>query len=793
MKKSTLHFAALTGIITLITIIQSRAQSDYWWQIKGIYGGTVYGISSKSPDYLFAGSMYEGMFRSTDNGINWLSCKEGLMNLNIMSTVCHPDGRILAGTESGLYSSSDNGNTWTLMGMEYDYVQALAVDSLGYIFAGTADGLYRSTNNGTTWDYIQYFNNASIWSMVVVPTNGYLFVGTYGRGVVRSTDHGETWDGNWLDFVFSLAADNQGNVYAGVSTGQIFEVAKDSLDWTVIKPEFISGGVWGLVVDENGFIFAGTNGEGIFRKSLAGTDWEQINTGLNHLNIISMGIGPTGSVFAGTIVDGVYIFRPSENRWDQAGIPVKEISSLLALSDGNILAGNSGFGVYKSSDLGYTWTLSGLELEYIGCMIQTPEGDIFAGTAISDSDGIFKSTDGGDTWIVSSNGLNTKEVRDFACDTSGTIYAGTTVSVFKSTDNGTNWLYGGLSGDIECLLYSSNNRLIAGKSTGLFVTDDEGATWVEKTSGLTSSYMLCITKTSNGHIFVGTGVDVGSDQGVYRSTDNGNTWTRVSNGLTDTDVRAIAVDAGNVLYAGTLNGGIYRSVNEGNTWTELNSGLTNQQIRALAHQKDGYMFAGTWGGSLFRNNHTETIPVVTTSGISDITSSTATGGGNVTADGGAMVTARGVCWSTAIYPTVDDAKTVDGNGTGIFTSNITGLLAGKTYHVRAYATNSESTSYGADIAFSSSPFGIEEITKTGLTIYPNPNKGRCQVVMDNGYTGEVKMELINLVGKVIKIWYCTKHTQLFNKQLELLDMNQGCYILRIFLDKEVINKSIIKL
>jgi len=91
---------------------------------------------------------------------------------------------------------------------------------------------------------------------------------------------------------------------------------------------------------------------------------------------------------------------------------------------------------------------------------------------------------------------------------------------------------------------------------------------------------------------------------------------------------------------------------------------------------------------------------VTTTKPSSITSTTAVSGGNITADGGAAITARGVCWGTAANPVVTGLHTSDATGTGTFTSNITGLTPGATYHVRAYATNSFGTAYGADEQFS---------------------------------------------------------------------------------------------
>ncbi len=96
------------------------------------------------------------------------------------------------------------------------------------------------------------------------------------------------------------------------------------------------------------------------------------------------------------------------------------------------------------------------------------------------------------------------------------------------------------------------------------------------------------------------------------------------------------------------------------------------------------------------------LPTVSTSAVGNVTSSSATCGGNVTSDGGANVTARGVCWSTSQNPTISDSHTTDGSGEGSFTSNISGLTAGITYYVRAYATNSVGTAYGETKSFNTS-------------------------------------------------------------------------------------------
>jgi uncharacterized protein (TIGR02145 family) len=93
------------------------------------------------------------------------------------------------------------------------------------------------------------------------------------------------------------------------------------------------------------------------------------------------------------------------------------------------------------------------------------------------------------------------------------------------------------------------------------------------------------------------------------------------------------------------------------------------------------------------------IPVLTTSDISQITQSTASGGGDISSDGGSSVTARGVCWDVNSSPTISNSKTADGTGMGNFSSTISGLSPNTTNYVRAYATNSVGTAYGNEVSF----------------------------------------------------------------------------------------------
>ena len=127
-------------------------------------------------------------------------------------------------------------------------------------------------------------------------------------------------------------------------------------------------------------------------------------------------------------------------------------------------------------------------------------------------------------------------------------------------------------------------------------------------------------------------------------------------------------------------------------------------------------------------------PTVTTAEVTDITGNTASSGGNVTDDGGVDVTARGVVWGESNGPTVESnvGKTEDGTGTGAFTSSLTGLTAGTTYYLKAYATNSQGTAYGEEKSFMTAGLPTVVTESTISEISSSSATGSGEVTDDGG-------------------------------------------------------------
>ncbi len=214
--------------------------------------------------------------------------------------------------------------------------------------------------------------------------------------------------------------------------------------------------------------------------------------------------------------------------------------------------------------------------------------------------------------------------------------------------------------------YATNRN---GTAYGIDISFNAGSTTPTVTTAAEVSNITLTTAESGGNV---------TDEGGSRVFARGVCWSTSPNPTT----------ANNITNDGSGTGSFTSTI------TGLTRGTT-YHVRAYAINSKGT----SYGGNVSFTAGSTTPKVTTAAEVSNITLKTAESGGVVTDDGGSQVTARGVCWSTSPYPTTADDLTKDGDGTGTFTSTITGLTPGTTYHVRAYATNRNGTSYGSDRSF----------------------------------------------------------------------------------------------
>jgi len=149
------------------------------------------------------------------------------------------------------------------------------------------------------------------------------------------------------------------------------------------------------------------------------------------------------------------------------------------------------------------------------------------------------------------------------------------------------------------------------------------------------------------------------------------------------------------------------------------SGTFNAALESLSPATTYYAraFATNIVGTAYGNEISFTTlhmkaPVLTTTAVSNISHTTAQGGGNISDDGGSTLTDRGICWSTTNNPTVSDNHSSDGTVAGNFVSLMSGLTPNTTYYVRAYAVNSIGTGYGNEVSFTTSTLSLASVSTT---------------------------------------------------------------------------------
>lgn len=257
-----------------------------------------------------------------------------------------------------------------------------------------------------------------------------------------------------------------------------------------------------------------------------------------------------------------------------------------------------------------------------------------------------------------------------------------------------------------------------GTGTGTFTSNVTGLT--SGTTYYLRAYATNSVGTSYGNeiVFIDNGLGTVSTTAATSIA----TTTATSGGTVNSDGGS-AVTARGVCWNTALNPTTANSKTIDGTGTgAFVSSITGLTLGTLYHVR-AYVTNTTgtaYGADLTFTTLSLSAPTVTTTAASAITATTATTGGNVTSDGNTPVTARGVCYGTTTNPTTAGPFTSDGTGTGIFVSSLTGLTAGTTYYVRAYATNSIGTSYGTQVSF---VFAIPPTVTTNAVTSPTSTGG----------------------------------------------------------------------
>ncbi len=238
-----------------------------------------------------------------------------------------------------------------------------------------------------------------------------------------------------------------------------------------------------------------------------------------------------------------------------------------------------------------------------------------------------------------------------------------------------------------------------------------GTSWVAVPIGLPGQYLQVsqsYTPTWAGTLFASLTTAAATSVQYNTATTGGNIS---SSGGSTVTARGICY---NTAPNPTIANSIVTSGSGTGTFTANMTGLipnTTYYVRAYATNAVGTAY----GNEVNFTTIPAVVPTLTTTNVSSFDGSSAISGGDISSSGGYSVTARGVCWSTNPNPTIADSITLNGTGTGVFTSTITGLTPNTSYYLRAYATNSVGTAYGNEIIFTTLVCDVPTLTTASMS------------------------------------------------------------------------------
>lgn len=496
-------------------LYKSVSNGNNWYPVN--LGGAFNYISSieVQDSNVFVGTSGGGIYRSTNYGTTFTTINTGLpttTNGFTIYSILIKDTTVFLGTSSGVYRSTDNGNNWIDVNNAFNLSSGggsylVKIDSI--VFASTQiHGVYYTNDDGNSWIHtsgngLPYILNSLISMDTVIYT-------ATNAGVYYSLDSGENWSAvnNGLSNTIVKALETNGTtLFAGTSPfhfGGMFRLAENGNYWNSINNGIVSTTIKTLGLDGS-TVYVGSD-VGSFATSDNGNTWDSIlldGIGAFALNGIKIFTGVGGNVLLST---------NNGSSWTNVsnGLPNGMISALATNGD-TIFAGHSQLGMYRSFNNGMTWLPSnnGLSLQsnLLIYSILCHNSKIYIGT----SEGVFISSNNGNSWIAMNNGLPPSTYDDIyalAALDSG-VFAGTIYGVYLTTNEGVTWdsVNTGIftnfgQGHISSFATHGNTIFVAGLYGYVYYSNDYGTSWTSISAGL-PDYHLGPLLISGSTLFAG--------------------------------------------------------------------------------------------------------------------------------------------------------------------------------------------------------------------------------------------------------------------------------------------------
>ncbi len=327
----------------------------------------VYSLAEASPDEVVAPTFDGGAWRSTDGGDTWVAANDGFVNTRVTALALDGEGRLLAGTQQ---APPENASRWDPASGEWESlatrgltgfrVYAMTRTRSGTLVAGSDTGLYLSTDGGASWTRSGDVNR-TVYSITETAT-GTLLVGTFNQGIARSTDGGASW--TFVDTpearIRVLATASDGTVYAGLDNvsdrtvaGGIVRSDDDGVTWEYVNAGFgfEPSRTQALAVDRAGTVYASfSERPGPYRSTDGGATWIEVRSGLTASTTL-LATDRRGVVVVAQSDGSLYQSRDG-SPWDAIVGPTGLVPAALAVEDdGRVYFGTYGRGVYRTAEL----------------------------------------------------------------------------------------------------------------------------------------------------------------------------------------------------------------------------------------------------------------------------------------------------------------------------------------------------------------------------------------------------------------------------------------------------------